>query len=82
MVNQYWRLDCSRQLSRHLHTVRVCIPVVDEFSLLKNHTNELNSLHVKENTVIFLPATIPRFWPYVFTLILGDKNVLKICDVF
>lgn len=49
--------------------------------IAKNHTNELNSLHVKENTNI-LPATIPQFWAYVFTLIHGDKNVLKIRDAF
>jgi len=35
MVNQCWRLDGSRQLSRHLHTVLVWIPVVEECSLLK-----------------------------------------------
>jgi hypothetical protein len=61
--------------------VLVCTPVVEEFSLLKNHTNELQSARKRKYCNI-LSATIPHFWAFVFTLIHGDKNVLKICDVF
>ena len=66
---------------RHLTTVLVCIPGVKEFSLLRNHTNEIQQFARKGKYCNIFLATNTQFWAYIFTLIHGDKNVLNICEV-